>query len=364
MLSGSVVPDVCIPTWIGVVAAIVAVVLLAQLVYSRWKRRREQREQRAERKRVPWSRGDWIGLAGLLVSVLVTVAGFAHCPLPDVRISLADSRLNPAGYESSSDEYVCLVNRDDHSVSLAGWEISSAERRVNALPDFTLQPGAAVRVHPGSGTNSTRDLYGEKGSPAWRNTGGQISLLDSEGQVIDAVGYGERREGDGSGECGSSTKAGSGLALKITSPDQGVTVGSATVTIKGTVTPGGVVRAEIDNDDEGELGGEEARVISGDGLDHFTVEVRLDPGENHIRVWAERPGAEPVITGVGVTRQKSGPPSCDLNYVGACLDPNAIDYDCAGGEGDGPKYVEGPITVVGEDHYELDANEDGTACEP
>ena len=53
---------------------------------------------------------------------------------------------------------------------------------------------------------------------------------------------------------------------------------------------------------------------------------------------------------------------CDPNYAGACLDPNAPDYDCAGGSGNGPKYVQGPIRVVGEDHYHLDANGDGVAC--
>jgi len=53
---------------------------------------------------------------------------------------------------------------------------------------------------------------------------------------------------------------------------------------------------------------------------------------------------------------------CDPNYSGACLDPNAVDYDCAGGSGNGPQYT-GPVTVVGEDHYGLDADGDGRGCE-
>lgn len=60
------------------------------------------------------------------------------------------------------------------------------------------------------------------------------------------------------------------------------------------------------------------------------------------------------------------PPStdgCDPNYAGACLNPNASDYDCAGGSGNGPLYVQGPITVVGNDHYGLDSDGDGVACE-
>jgi hypothetical protein len=46
-----------------------------------------------------------------------------------------------------------------------------------------------------------------------------------------------------------------------------------------------------------------------------------------------------------------------------CLDPNASDYDCAGGSGNGPKYVEGPIQVEGSDPFGLDADGDGVGCE-
>lgn len=55
--------------------------------------------------------------------------------------------------------------------------------------------------------------------------------------------------------------------------------------------------------------------------------------------------------------------NCDPNYSGACLDPTASDYDCEGGSGNGPYYT-GTVTVVGEDHYGLDADGDGIGCEP
>jgi hypothetical protein len=58
-----------------------------------------------------------------------------------------------------------------------------------------------------------------------------------------------------------------------------------------------------------------------------------------------------------------GTARCDPNYKGACLKPNVSDYDCAGGSGDGPYYVQGPVTVVGDDHYDLDRDGDGVACE-
>ncbi|MEA2436899.1 MAG: hypothetical protein QOF65_1455, partial [Thermoleophilaceae bacterium] len=55
--------------------------------------------------------------------------------------------------------------------------------------------------------------------------------------------------------------------------------------------------------------------------------------------------------------------SCDPNYEGACLDPTSPDYDCENGSGNGPDYT-GEVTVVGDDHFALDRDGDGVACEP
>lgn len=53
--------------------------------------------------------------------------------------------------------------------------------------------------------------------------------------------------------------------------------------------------------------------------------------------------------------------SCTPGYS-PCLPP-ASDYDCAGGSGDGPKYVSGPVYVTGDDPYDLDSDGDGVGCE-
>ncbi|RYH97325.1 MAG: hypothetical protein EON48_18430 [Acetobacteraceae bacterium] len=54
---------------------------------------------------------------------------------------------------------------------------------------------------------------------------------------------------------------------------------------------------------------------------------------------------------------------CDANYGGVCV-PVASDVDCAGGSGNGPAYVEGPVYIIGDDVYGLDRDGDGVACEP
>jgi len=55
--------------------------------------------------------------------------------------------------------------------------------------------------------------------------------------------------------------------------------------------------------------------------------------------------------------------NCDPSYPDVCLDPNAVDYDCAGGSGDGPSYVRGPIRVRPPDPFDLDREGDGWGCE-
>lgn len=67
----------------------------------------------------------------------------------------------------------------------------------------------------------------------------------------------------------------------------------------------------------------------------------------------------PVIAPIAApTGSSSG---CDPNYSG-CV-PIASDVDCEGGSGNGPAYVLGPISVIGNDIYDLDRDDDGIACE-
>lgn len=60
----------------------------------------------------------------------------------------------------------------------------------------------------------------------------------------------------------------------------------------------------------------------------------------------------------------SGGGGCDPNYDAswACV-PVASDVDCAGGRGNGPAYVRGPVKVIGSDIYDLDRDGDGIGCD-
>jgi beta-lactam-binding protein with PASTA domain len=53
--------------------------------------------------------------------------------------------------------------------------------------------------------------------------------------------------------------------------------------------------------------------------------------------------------------------NCTPGYS-PCLPP-ASDYDCAGNEGNGPEYVDGPVRVTGPDRYDLDRDGNGIGCQ-
>jgi hypothetical protein len=90
-----------------------------------------------------------------------------------------------------------------------------------------------------------------------------------------------------------------------------------------------------------------------------TVETRTDiKTVTKTRTETETETTETTVT-TTVTDGNVG--QCDENYSG-CV-PIDSDVDCADGNGNGPSYVEGPVDVIGEDIYGLDANQNGVGCE-
>lgn len=55
------------------------------------------------------------------------------------------------------------------------------------------------------------------------------------------------------------------------------------------------------------------------------------------------------------------PPTNCQGYT-PCLPPGG-DVDCRGGSGDGPRYVDGPVYVRGDDPYDLDRDGNGVGCQ-
>jgi resuscitation-promoting factor RpfB len=94
--------------------------------------------------------------------------------------------------------------------------------------------------------------------------------------------------------------------------------------------------------------------LSHDGLSRFTAKtVRLVALSACIGMALQ---ARPPLA------QAADAGQCDPNYSGQCV-PIASDVDCAGGKGNEPAFVTGPVYVVGSDIYGLGRDKDGVGCE-
>ncbi len=143
------------------------------------------------------------------------------------------------------------------------------------------------------------------------------------------------------------------------------------VTTEGVVVTEAVPFAKTTQDDANlDVGTTAVAVVGVDGVRTITYLVRYRDGvETDRRIVSNEVTTPPVdeVTSIG-TRQPPPPPpppaapSCHPSYEGVCV-PFASDVDCAGGSGNGPEYVRGPLRVVGWDEYDLDRDGDGIACD-
>ncbi len=83
------------------------------------------------------------------------------------------------------------------------------------------------------------------------------------------------------------------------------------------------------------------------------------------RPTASTPVSGPASSGPASSAPAAGSPGEQLRPVlpRVCLHDGIGDYDCAGGSGNGPNYVDGPIKVLPPDPFDLDRDGDGTGCE-
>ncbi|MGC5053516.1 G5 domain-containing protein [Micromonospora sp. DT48] len=97
------------------------------------------------------------------------------------------------------------------------------------------------------------------------------------------------------------------------------------------------------------------------GVRTLTYEVTVVDGvQTEKKLITSEITTQPVTRVVRVGTKQAR--QCDPNYAGACV-PIASDVDCAGGSGNGPAYVSGPVRVIGSDIYDLDRDGDGIGCD-
>jgi competence protein ComEC len=87
--------------------------------------------------------------------------------------------------ENLNDEYIVLENTGSETLDLSGWTISDAAGHTYTVSEgTTLDPGATLTVHSGSGSDTASDLYWGSGSPIWNNGGDTVIVRNSQGDVV------------------------------------------------------------------------------------------------------------------------------------------------------------------------------------
>jgi competence protein ComEC len=84
-----------------------------------------------------------------------------------------------------NDEYLVFRNSGDAPLDLSGWTITDEAGKTYTVPDdVSVDPGATVTFHTGSGTGTETHLYWDASSPVWNNGGDTVTVRNSEGTVV------------------------------------------------------------------------------------------------------------------------------------------------------------------------------------
>lgn len=206
---------------------------------------------------------------------------------------------------------------------------------------------------------------------------GIITAFMLGGAVLPGAGSSSRQPNQASVAATESDQSPQVMGAATSSPDTSQDQLKVKVTEERTEESVPYATQQI-NDSNLAAGTKETRTPGRNGIKVKTYQVTYTDGKETDRLLIRDELAQaPVTQIVAVGTKKAAPAAqlqpqpqsasnagagCDPNYSGACV-PIASDVDCAGGSGNGPAYVRGPVTVIGSDIYDLDRDGDGIGCE-
>ena len=87
--------------------------------------------------------------------------------------------------ENLNDEYVVFENTGDQPLDLSGWTVADDAGHTYTFPSgVTLDSGAQITLHTGSGTDTASDLYWGAESAVWNNAGDTIIVRTDSGRIV------------------------------------------------------------------------------------------------------------------------------------------------------------------------------------
>lgn len=141
--------------------------------------------------------------AGLLAAAALPAAAADHGRHHQHRsaVVLGAVQYDSPGAETRSPrslnaEWVTVANTGRAAVDLAGWTLSNADRATYRFHHLRLAGHTSVRVHTGSGHNTTRDVYQDRRTYVWDNTADTATLRNARGHVVSTESWGRDQDRD------------------------------------------------------------------------------------------------------------------------------------------------------------------------
>jgi len=91
--------------------------------------------------------------------------------------------------DNLNDEYVTLTNTGSDSLTLDGWTVTDAAGHEYGFEELTLEPGASLRLHTGSGTDRDGHRYWGASGAIWNNGGDTVTVTAANGTVVAETSY-------------------------------------------------------------------------------------------------------------------------------------------------------------------------------
>lgn len=93
------------------------------------------------------------------------------------------------GNASLDAEWVQITNTSSKTATLTNWVLHDASGHHFGFPTFGLKAHASVKVHTGSGTDTSKNLYWGSTSYIWNNDGDTATLDNANGVKVDSCTY-------------------------------------------------------------------------------------------------------------------------------------------------------------------------------
>ncbi|MBN1324502.1 MAG: lamin tail domain-containing protein [Methanotrichaceae archaeon] len=135
----------------------------------------------------------WIKMSFLLTILILSTSAIAEDVEGDVGTNASyDLVITNASFvatgpedENLNEEWVEIENQGTAIQEMTGWTLADeANHEYNFPEGFTLAPHAKVKVHTGSGEDTTEALFMNYKRAIWNDDGDVATLLDGTGEIV------------------------------------------------------------------------------------------------------------------------------------------------------------------------------------